>query len=74
MRIRASRPRNADASRLVTSACSGASGSPDGAGMCSISTSKSGSRFSPAGTSPSAGCSVLAMPARPDAYSVGRPR
>lgn len=41
--------------------------------MCSSSTSNSGSRFSPAGTSPSAGCSVLATPARPEAYSVGRP-
>ena len=35
MRISASRPRNADASRLVTRACSGASGSPLGGGTCS---------------------------------------
>ena len=73
MRTRASRPRKADASRLVTNACSGASGSPTGGGMCSISTSNNGSRLSPAGTSPSAGWVVLATPARPDAYSVGRP-
>ena len=73
MRIRASRPRKADASRLVTNACSGASGSPTGGGMCSISTSNSGSRLSPSGISPSAGWVVLATPARPDAYSVGRP-
>ena len=73
MRISASLPRNADASRLVTSACSGASGSPCGGGMCSSSTSKSGSRFSPSGFSPLAGSVVLAMPARPEAYSVGSP-
>ena len=73
MRISASRPRNADASRLVTSACSGASGSPCGGGMCSSSTSNSGSRLSPSGFSPLAGSVVLAMPARPDAYSVGNP-
>ena len=73
MRISASLPRNADASRLVTSACSGASGSPFGGGMCSSSTSKSGSRFSPSGFSPLAGSVVLAMPARPEAYSVGSP-
>ena len=70
----ARRPRNADASKLVTSACSGASGSPFGGGMCSSRTSNSGSRFSPWGFSPLAGSTVLATPARPDAYSVGRPR
>lgn len=32
MRISANRPRKVDASRLVTSACSGASGSPFGGG------------------------------------------
>ncbi len=41
--------------------------------MCSSSTSNSGSRFSPSGFSPLAGSVVLAMPARPEAYSVGRP-
>ena len=41
--------------------------------MCSSSTSNSGSRFSPSGFSPLAGSVVLAMPARPDAYSVGSP-
>ena len=56
MRTSASRPRKADASRLVTNACSGASGSPTGGGMCSISTSNSGSRLSPSGVAPSAGC------------------
>ncbi len=41
--------------------------------MCSSSTSNSGSRFSPSGFSPLAGSVVLAMPARPEAYSVGSP-
>ena len=41
--------------------------------MCSSSTSNSASRFSPSGFSPLAGSVVLAMPARPEAYSVGRP-
>ncbi len=62
-RSSARRPRNGEASRFVTCACSGASSSYDGAGMCSRIVAKSGSRSSLSGSAPSAGCSSEARPA-----------
>jgi hypothetical protein len=60
------RPRYGVASRFVTSACRGCSGSYDGAGMCRFNTSKRGSRSVPS----SAGSSE-AVPARAFAYTMG---
>ena len=48
----ARRPTYGDASRFVTSACSGCSGSCTGAGMCSSSVWKSGSRSSARSSGP----------------------
>ena len=67
MRSSASRPRNGEASRLVTWACSGAPSSYVGAGMVSRIVLNSGSRSAPSGSSPFSGCSRLATPARPEA-------
>ena len=53
------------ASRLVTWACSGASGSSAGAGTVAAMTSKSASRPGSSGMSPSAGRLREARPARP---------
>ena len=72
IRINARRPRKADASRLVTSACSGASGSPLGGGMCSEQNAEQRVEVLARRFSPLAGWVVLAMPARPDAYQRGQ--
>ena len=62
----ASRPRNGEASRLVTWAWSG--GPPAGAGMVSSSVRNSGSRLLlSSGTAPSAGWVSEAMPSRAQA-------
>ena len=61
----ASRPTYGEASRLVTSACSGTSGSYVGAGMRSTSRSSSGCSVAPSGSpAPSAGRSIDARPSR----------
>ncbi|SLH26824.1 Uncharacterised protein [Mycobacteroides abscessus subsp. abscessus] len=67
MRTSASLPRNGEASRLVTWACSGACASPLGAGTCFSSTSNSASRFGASGALPFSGRSVEALPSRPEA-------
>ena len=63
-RTSASRPRNGEASRLVTWACSGAPGVYVGAGIVSRMVRKSGSRSGESGISPSPGISMDARPAR----------
>ncbi len=60
---RASRPRNGEASRLVTWACSEAPSSYSGAGMVSRMVRNSGSRSGESGSPPFAGCSSDARPA-----------
>ena len=73
MRHSATRPRYGDESRLVTSACNGASGSNSGAGMRSISRSSSGLRVAPSGRpAPSAGRSSDALPSRDTQYTIGK--
>ena len=66
-RSRARRPRKFEASRLVTCAWSGASGSYEGAGMVSMIVRKSGSRSSPSGMPPSTGRVSEARPALAEA-------
>ena len=66
-RTSASRPRNGEASRLVTWACSGAPSSYVGAGIVSRIVLNSGSRLSPSGIEAFSGAVRLAMPARPEA-------
>ena len=68
MRSSARRPRNGDASRLVTCACSGAPSTYVGAGMVSMIVRTSGSRsVLSAGSVPSSGLVRLATPALPEA-------
>ena len=59
-RTSASRPRNGEASRLVTCACSGAPSTYVGAGIVSRIVWNSGSRSGPSGRPPFSGCSRLA--------------
>ena len=66
-RSSAMRPRNGEASRLVTQACSGASSSYDGAGTCLRIASNSGSRSSLSGRVPFSGLFQDAAPLRPEA-------
>ena len=61
------RPRNGDASRLVTCACSGASGSYSGAGTVSRMVRISGARSSASGMVPFSGRFSDARPARAEA-------
>jgi hypothetical protein len=63
----ANRPRKGEASRLVTCACSGASGSYGGAGTASTIVRISGSRSGESGICPSAGRVSDARPARAEA-------
>ncbi len=67
MRSRASRPRNGEASRLVTWACSGAPSAYVGAGMVSTIVRNSGSRSGESGIPPLSGTSSEARPAFADA-------
>ncbi len=62
MRHNASRPRNGEASRLVTWACRGTESSYVGAGIASMMVRNSGSRSGPSGCDPSAGRVRLARP------------
>ncbi len=66
-RTSASRPRNGEASRLVTWACSGAPSSYVGAGIVSRIVRKSGSRSGESGRVPLAGASSEARPALAEA-------
>jgi hypothetical protein len=66
-RHNAIRPRNGDASRFVTCACSGTFSSYDGGGTVSSIARNSGCRFSLSGSEPFSGRSSDARPARADA-------
>ncbi|CAB4549316.1 unannotated protein [freshwater metagenome] len=66
-RSSARRPRKGDASRFVTCACSGASGSYFGAGMYFMIAPKSGSRSALSGSVPFSGLLSDAAPALPEA-------
>ncbi len=66
-RTSASRPRNGEASRLVTCACSGAPSSYVGAGIVSRMVRNSGSRSGESGSPPFSGVSSDARPAFADA-------
>ena len=74
MRSSASRPRNGEASRLVTWAWSGAPSSYVGAGMVSTIVRNSGSRSGESGIPPSAGTSREARPAFAEAKTTGKSR
>ena len=71
-RTSASRPRNGEASRFVTCACSGASSVYVGAGIVSRIVLNSGSRSGESGRPPFSGISSDARPALAEAYTTGK--
>ncbi len=73
-RSSARRPRNGEASRFVTCACSGAPSTYDGAGIFSTIVANSGSRSALSGCPPSSGWVNEARPAFAEAYTTGTSR